>query len=49
MALRVRVPLLIAEFMPVSLLTPVVNDLGATQGMAGRRLSFVHQLDNPVK
>jgi predicted MFS family arabinose efflux permease len=34
------VALLIAsEFMPVSLLTPIANDLGATEGMAGQAIS----------
>jgi predicted MFS family arabinose efflux permease len=34
------VALLIAsEFMPVSLLTPIASDLGATQGMAGQAIS----------
>ena len=35
------VALLIAsEFMPVSLLTPIAHDLGATQGMAGQAISI---------
>lgn len=35
------VALLIAsEFMPVSLLTPIASDLGATQGMAGQAISI---------
>ena len=41
------VALLIAsEFMPVSLLTPIAHDLGATEGMAGQAISAlrVHQL-----
>src|SRR3954469_23716127 len=34
------VALLIAsEFMPVSLLTPIAQDLGATEGMAGQAIS----------
>jgi predicted MFS family arabinose efflux permease len=32
--------LIAAEFMPVSLLTPIANDLGATQGMAGQAISI---------
>ena len=32
--------LIAAEFMPVSLLTPVAADLGATQGMAGQAISI---------
>jgi predicted MFS family arabinose efflux permease len=31
--------LIAAEFMPVSLLTPIAQDLGATQGMAGQAIS----------
>ena len=31
--------LIAAEFMPVSLLTPIAADLGATQGMAGQAIS----------
>lgn len=31
--------LIAAEFMPVSLLTPIATDLGATQGMAGQAIS----------
>src|SRR5437763_4103001 len=35
------VALLIAsEFMPVSLLTPIAHDLGATEGMAGQAISI---------
>ena len=35
------VALLIAsEFMPVSLLTPIAQDLGATEGMAGQAISI---------
>src|SRR5215211_1505764 len=35
------VALLIAsEFMPVSLLTPMAHDLGATEGMAGQAISI---------
>src|SRR5882757_5572877 len=35
------VALLIAsEFMPVSLLTPIAKDLGATEGMAGQAISI---------
>ena len=35
------VALLIAsEFMPVSLLTPIARDLGATEGMAGQAISI---------
>ena len=35
------VSLLIAsEFMPVSLLTPIAHDLGATEGMAGQAISI---------
>src|SRR3954464_11208188 len=35
------VALLIAsEFMPVSLLTPIAHDLGATDGMAGQAISI---------
>jgi predicted MFS family arabinose efflux permease len=32
--------LIAAEFMPVSLLTPIANDLGATVGMAGQAISI---------
>lgn len=32
--------LIAAEFMPVSLLTPIATDLGATQGMAGQAISI---------
>ena len=32
--------LIASEFMPVSLLTPIANDLGATQGMAGQAISI---------
>src|SRR3954465_5429603 len=32
--------LIAAEFMPVSLLTPMANDLGATVGMAGQAISI---------
>ena len=32
--------LIAAEFMPVSLLTPIAADLGATQGMAGQAISI---------
>lgn len=32
--------LIAAEFMPVSLLTPIAADLGATEGMAGQAISF---------
>jgi predicted MFS family arabinose efflux permease len=32
--------LIAAEFMPVSLLTPIARDLGATQGMAGQAISI---------
>lgn len=40
-AMAMCVALLIAsEFMPVSLLTPVASDLGATQGMAGQAISI---------
>ena len=39
-ALSMCVALLIAaEFMPVSLLTPIARDLGATQGMAGQAIA----------
>jgi predicted MFS family arabinose efflux permease len=31
--------LIAAEFMPVSLLTPIAADLGATEGMAGQAIS----------
>src|SRR3954465_14837758 len=31
--------LIAAEFMPVSLLTPIAHDLGATVGMAGQAIS----------
>src|SRR5882757_4558434 len=31
--------LIASEFMPVSLLTPIARDLGATQGMAGQAIS----------
>jgi predicted MFS family arabinose efflux permease len=31
--------LIASEFMPVSLLTPIASDLGATQGMAGQAIS----------
>jgi predicted MFS family arabinose efflux permease len=35
------VALLIAsEFMPVSLLTPIARELGATEGMAGQAISI---------
>ena len=40
-AMAMCVALLIAsEFMPVSLLTPIASDLGATQGMAGQAISI---------
>lgn len=40
-AMTMCVALLIAsEFMPVSLLTPIASDLGATQGMAGQAISI---------
>jgi predicted MFS family arabinose efflux permease len=40
-SLAMCVALLIAsEFMPVSLLTPIAADLGATQGMAGQAISI---------
>ena len=40
-AMAMCVALLIAaEFMPVSLLTPIAADLGATQGMAGQAISI---------
>lgn len=40
-AMTMCVSMLIAsEFMPVSLLTPIANDLGATQGMAGQAISI---------
>jgi predicted MFS family arabinose efflux permease len=40
-AMTMCVALLIAsEFMPVSLLTPIAADLGATQGMAGQAVSI---------
>jgi predicted MFS family arabinose efflux permease len=40
-AMTMCVALLIAsEFMPVSLLTPIAADLGATQGMAGQAISI---------
>ena len=40
-ALAMCVAMLIAsEFMPVSLLTPIASDLGATQGMAGQAISI---------
>src|SRR5947199_8114206 len=32
--------LIAAEFMPVSLLTPIARDLGATVGMAGQAISI---------
>lgn len=32
--------LIAAEFMPVSLLTPIAHDLGATEGMAGQAISI---------
>lgn len=32
--------LIAAEFLPVSLLTPIANDLGATEGMAGQAISI---------
>ncbi|UZJ62812.1 MFS transporter [Pseudomonas sp. KU26590] len=32
--------LISSEFMPVSLLTPIASDLGATQGMAGQAISI---------
>lgn len=32
--------LIAAEFMPVSLLTPIASDLGATEGMAGQAISI---------
>src|SRR3954468_16302365 len=32
--------LIAAEFMPVSLLTPIAHDLGATVGMAGQAISI---------
>jgi predicted MFS family arabinose efflux permease len=32
--------LIASEFMPVSLLTPIATDLGATQGMAGQAISI---------
>jgi predicted MFS family arabinose efflux permease len=39
-AMTMCVAMLIAsEFMPVSLLTPIADDLGATQGMAGQAIS----------
>lgn len=39
-SLAMCVAMLIAsEFMPVSLLTPIASDLGATQGMAGQAIS----------
>lgn len=39
-AMTMCVALLIAaEFMPVSLLTPIAHDLGATQGMAGQAIA----------
>ena len=40
-AMALCVAMLIAsEFMPVSLLTPIANDLQATQGMAGQAISI---------
>ena len=40
-SLALCVALLIAsEFMPVSLLTPIAKDLGATEGMAGQAISI---------
>jgi predicted MFS family arabinose efflux permease len=40
-AMAMCVAMLIAsEFMPVSLLTPIASDLGATQGMAGQAISI---------
>jgi predicted MFS family arabinose efflux permease len=40
-AMTLCVALLIAsEFMPVSLLTPIAHDLGATEGMAGQAISI---------
>src|SRR3954447_13831310 len=39
MALSVTL-LIAAEFMPVSLLTPIAQDLGATVGMAGQAISI---------
>jgi predicted MFS family arabinose efflux permease len=40
-AMAMCVAMLIAsEFMPVSLLTPIATDLGATQGMAGQAISI---------
>src|SRR2546426_9198405 len=38
MALGVAM-LIASEFMPVSLLTPIAQDLGATEGMAGQAIS----------
>src|SRR5215213_12017413 len=32
--------LIASEFMPVSLLTPIAHDLGATEGMAGQAISI---------
>src|SRR5260370_31746038 len=32
--------LIASEFMPVSLLTPIAHDLGATEGMAGQAVSI---------
>src|SRR3954464_13876696 len=32
--------LIASEFMPVSLLTPIARDLGATEGMAGQAISI---------
>src|SRR3954470_17357013 len=32
--------LIASEFMPVSLLTPIASDLGATEGMAGQAISI---------
>src|SRR3981189_670656 len=31
--------LIASEFMPISLLTPIAHDLGATEGMAGQAIS----------
>jgi hypothetical protein len=37
---HVRAMLIASEFMPVSLLTPIAADLGATEEMAGQAISI---------
>src|SRR5215207_7145861 len=39
--------LIAAEFMPVSLLTPIADDLGATVGMAGQAISISGLFGHP--